>query len=457
MSAFALTRTASLLSSPELFFDQSVTVAGWLTSARFSKRVGFLVLSDGSRQEALQVVVPFEVLEATHGLRSVGAGVSVRVQGTLVASKGAGQAYELLASSVELVGMVDDPQTYPIQPKAHTPEFLRTVPHLRHRVSRFGAVARVRHRAARAIHDFFEEQGFLWVATPILTASDAEGAGARFRVTAEDAGAPGEEFFGDPAYLTVSGQLTGEALCAALSRVYTFGPTFRAERSQTSRHLAEFWMVEPEMAFATLSDLAQLSEGLLKHVVRACLTQCSQEMASFAAEGGRSLAQWEQFLREPFERMTYTAAVRLLEQLPGPFTYPVSWGVDLQSEHERALVSHVGKPVVLTDYPADIKAFYMKASSDGQTVAALDVLVPGMGEIIGGSVREESLEALDARMLGLGMDLSAYSAYRDLRRYGSVPHGGFGLGFERLVAYLAGLSSIKDAIAYPRAMGSMVE
>lgn len=456
MTAVTLTPVASLFAFPFLHTDAPVEVAGWLTSARLGKRVGFLVLSDGSSAQPLQVVLPGVLLDAEPALRRLGAGWSVRVRGRLVPSQGAGQEWELQADAVLFTGAVEDPETYPIQPKAHTPEFLRTVPHLRHRVPRFGAMARLRHVAAAAIHAHLDAAGFLWVATPILTASDAEGAGARFRVRAEDASATEEEFFGQPAYLTVSGQLAGEALCAALSRVYTFGPTFRAERSYTTRHLAEFWMVEPEWAFATLDDLVGLAEGLLKAAVTACLARCPAEMALFAREGGRSLQEWEAFLATPFARLTYTEAVERLRARVG-FVQPVTWGMDLQSEHEKALVEEVGGAVAVTDYPEGIKAFYMKTSPDGKTVAAVDILVPGMGELVGGSVREERLAALDARMTAMGLSLDAYGAYRDLRRYGTVPHGGFGLGFERLVAFLSGVPSVKDSIAYPRAAGSIQE
>lgn len=453
MSAFTLTQIASLFATPSQFLDQCVDVGGWLVSARMSKRVGFLVLSDGSSHTALQVVVPQALLEQTPELRSMGAGCSVRVRGRLVVSMGAGQAHELQADHVQIVGRVDDPLSYPIQPKEHSAEFLRSVPHLRHRTAQFGAVARLRHVLMRAVHDYFETQGFAWVATPILTGTDAEGAGERLRVTTLETGEQGDDFFARDTYLTVSGQMEGEALCAALSRVYTFGPTFRAEGSHTSRHLAEFWMIEPEMAFATLSDLQQLAQGLLQHCVAQALERLPAEMAYFAQAGGRSIAQWEQFIQEDFQVVPYTEAIERLQASGVAFDTSVSWGVDLQSEHEKWLVEHIGRPVIVVDYPAQIKSFYMKAGADGRTVEAMDILVPGMGEIVGGSVREEDLGRLERRMEALGMDTQAYAQYLDLRRYGTVPHGGFGLGFERLVAYLAGLSSIKDAIAYPRFAG----
>lgn len=453
MSAFTLTQVASIFSTPSRFQDQSVEVGGWLSSARMGKRVGFLVLSDGSSQTFLQVVVPQALLEGQPSLRSLGPGCCVRVKGCIVASQGAGQAWELLADTIEVQGWVQDPLTYPIQAKEHSAEFLRSVPHLRHRTTQFAAVARLRHVLMRAVHDYFESHGFAWVATPILTGTDAEGAGERLRATRLGRGEIGEDFFASDMFLTVSGQMEGEALSSGLSRVYTFGPTFRAEGSHTSRHLAEFWMVEPEMAFATLDDLQVLAQGLLQHCVRAALERAGGEMAYFAQHGGRTIAQWEQFADEDFLRVTYTDAIEQLQQSGCAFDVPVEWGMDLQSEHEKWLVEQAGRVLVVVDYPAQIKSFYMKASQDGCTVEAMDILVPGMGEIVGGSVREEDLDRLVRRMQDLGMDTQAYAQYLDLRRYGTVAHGGFGLGFERLVAYMAGLSSIKDAIAYPRFAG----
>lgn len=453
MSAYSLTPIAALFSHPEHFLHQRIEIAGWLTSARIGKRVGFLVVSDGSSLASLQAVVPHEILEHMPALRDLGAGCSVRVRGALVPSLGTGQTHELQAQEVEVVGTVQDPLTYPIQPKAHSAEFLRSVPHLRHRVPQVAGVARLRHTLMRAVHDYFDELGFCWVATPILTSVDAEGAGARLRATTLEPEQGGADFFARSTYLTVSGQMEAEALCAGLSRVYTFGPTFRAEGSHTSRHLAEFWMVEPEMAFATLADLVSLAQGLLQRCAREALDRLGPDMQAFAHAGGTSISQWEKFAHEPFCVMTYSDAITELSRCDQSFQTPVAWGMDLQSEHEKWLVAHAGRPVAVVDYPTAIKSFYMKASEDGRTVQAMDILVPGMGEIIGGSVREDDADRLDARMRALGMDLGEYGQYRDLRRYGSVPHGGFGLGFERLVAYLAGLGSIKDAIAYPRVAG----
>ncbi len=452
MSAFTLSQVATLLSSS---FSPSgpVRVGGWLTHARFSKKVAFLVLSDGSSHQPLQVVVPGHLLEDQPHLRDLGPGCSVRVEGDLVPSRGAGQAVELLAHSVEIMGLVDDPRTYPIQPKPLAADFLRSLPHLRHRVAGQAAIARLRHVMSQAIHDYFATLGFMWVATPILTAADAEGAGSRFQVVSEG-DTQKDSFFGKPTFLTVSGQLAGEALCMGLSRVYTFGPTFRAERSHTSRHLAEFWMVEPEVAFADLQDIISLSEGLLKHVVSECLTKLPMEMEYFAQEGGRTLEQWHSFVQQDFACMTYTDAIEKLQLAPhGTFSILVSWGDDLLAEHERWLVEQVGKPLAITHYPAEIKSFYMKATGDGRTVEAMDILVPGMGELIGGSTREDDLQRLEQRMIMAGMDPAEYQSYMDLRRYGSVPHAGFGLGFERLVAYISGTTSVRDVIAYPRASG----
>ncbi len=377
-----------------------------------------------------------------------------------------GQALELRATEIEVVGWVDDPETYPIQPKQHSFEYLREVAHLRPRTNTFGAVARVRHTLAHAVQRFFHERGYLWIHTPIITTSDAEGAGEMFRVSTLDllnlprteAGEIEwtEDFFARPASLTVSGQLNVEAYCQALSNVYTFGPTFRAENSNTSRHLAEFWMIEPETAFADLSDNADLAEEFLKYIFRALLDERSDDMAFFAERIDRSaVTRLEQFVESSFERMEYTEAVARLERAPKRFEFPVRWGIDLQSEHERYLTEElVGRPVVVMNYPRDIKAFYMRLNEDDRTVAAMDVLAPGIGEIIGGSQREERLDVLDARMDAQGLDRSAYWWYRDLRRYGTVPHAGFGLGFERTVQYATGMANIRDAIPFPRTPGS---
>jgi asparaginyl-tRNA synthetase len=385
----------------------------------------------------------------------------VVVRGRLVASEGRGQAVEIQAAELACVGTVDDPETYPVAKKRHTLEYLRTVAHLRPRTNTFGAVARVRNTLTQAIHRYLDEQGFLWVNTPIITASDCEGAGELFRVSTLDAvnpprmpdGGPdfSEDFFGREAFLTVSGQLQLESYCLALSKVYTFGPTFRAENSHTSRHLAEFWMVEPEIAFADLDANAALAEGLLRHVLGRVLEERAEDLAFFAERVDPGVIErLAHVAGSSFERLSYTEAVGILERSGRNFEFPVAWGRDLQSEHERWLTEeHVGRPVVVTDYPKDIKAFYMRVNDDDRTVAAMDVLVPGVGEIVGGSQREERLDVLDAR-LGDSSLAEELWWYRDLRRYGTVPHAGFGLGLERLILYVTGLENIRDAIPFPR-------
>jgi asparaginyl-tRNA synthetase len=393
----------------------------------------------------------------------LGSGCAVRVGGDLVVSEGKGQALELRARTIEVVGWVDDPETYPMQPKRHTMEYLREVAHLRPRTNVIGAVTRVRHRLAQAVHRFFDEHGFYWIHTPIITASDCEGAGEMFRVSTLDMVNPprkpdgsidySRDFFGREAHLTVSGQLNVEAYCLAMSRVYTFGPTFRAENSNTRRHLAEFWMIEPEIAFADLRDDVALAEAFLKSIFGALLAECSDEMAFFDRWIDKGcLARVEKLVASQFEVMEYGEAVRLLGDARKSFEFPVRWGADLQSEHERYLTEEVvGRPVAVINYPKEIKAFYMRLNDDGRTVAAMDVLAPGIGEIIGGSQREERLAVLDARIAEIGLNQQDYWWYRDLRRYGSVPHAGFGLGFERALQYATGVDNIRDVIPFPRA------
>jgi asparaginyl-tRNA synthetase len=444
--------------------DTDVTVKGWVRTRRDSKAgLSFLHVHDGSCFHPIQVVAPSTLDNYQTDVLRLTAGCSVEIDGTLVASQGKGQAFELKARSVRVAGWVEDPDTYPISPKRHTYEYLREVAHLRPRTNTFGAVARVRHCMAQAIHRFYHERGFYWVHTPIITASDTEGAGELFRVSTLDLmnlprTADGQvdftqDFFGKQSYLTVSGQLNVESYCLALSRVYTFGPTFRAENSNTSRHLAEFWMIEPEIAFADLHDNANLAEDFLRYIFRAVLTERGDDMAFFAERVDKAcIARLEAFLSSSFERMTYTEAIGALEKSGRSFDYPVRWGIDLQSEHERYLTEDlVGRPVVVTDYPKAIKAFYMRSNDDGRTVAAMDVLAPGIGEIIGGSQREERLDVLDARIAEMGLDKQTYWWYRDLRRYGTVPHAGFGLGFERAMNYVTGLGNIRDVIPFPRA------
>jgi asparaginyl-tRNA synthetase len=448
------------------YVGQVVSVRGWVRTRRDSKAgLSFVNVSDGSCFDPIQVVAPAELSNYESAVKHLTAGCALVATGELVPSTGQGQRFELKASSIEVVGWVDDPETYPIQPKPHSLEFLREVAHLRPRTNLFGAVTRIRHCLAQAVHRFFHENGFYWINTPIITTSDAEGAGQMFRVSTldlanlprTDKGAVDftRDFFGKEAFLTVSGQLNVEAYCLALSKVYTFGPTFRAENSNTTRHLAEFWMIEPEIAFADLNDDANLAEAFLKYLFQAVLNERGDDMAFIADRVEKSaISRLQTFIDAPFERIDYSEAIGLLQKSGRRFDFPVEWGLDLQTEHERWLTEdHVGRPVVVMNYPEHIKAFYMRLNDDGRTVAAMDVLAPGIGEIIGGSQREERLDLLDARMAQFGLDRDHYHWYRDFRRYGTVPHAGFGLGFERLVVYTCGLSNIRDAIPYPRAPG----
>ncbi|KAF1725686.1 asparagine--tRNA ligase [Pseudoxanthomonas japonensis] len=444
-----------------------VTVRGWVRTRRDSKAgLSFVNVSDGSCFAPIQVVAPDSLGNYESEIKHLTTGCAVVATGTLVASQGQGQSFEIQASSVEVVGWVEDPLTYPMQPKQHSLEYLREFAHLRPRTNLFGAVTRIRNSLAQAVHRFFHENGYFWISTPIITTSDAEGAGQMFRVSTLDLvnlprdkeGAVdfSRDFFGKETFLTVSGQLNAEAYALAMSKVYTFGPTFRAENSNTTRHLAEFWMIEPEVAFNDLAANAQLAEDFLKYLFRAVLSERADDLA-FIAERVEptALTRLEAFVNSPFERIDYTDAISLLQKSGQKFEFPVEWGLDLQTEHERWLTEqHVGRPVVVTNYPEHFKAFYMRLNDDGKTVAAMDVLAPGIGEIIGGSQREERLDVLDARMAQFGLDPAHYGWYRDFRRYGSVPHAGFGLGFERLVVYVCGLSNIRDAIAYPRAPGN---
>ena len=431
----------------------AVILKGWLRSRRTSKGgFSFLHLHDGSCFDTIQAVADQDLANYAE-IVELGTGCSVIISGTVVDSDGSGQDREIQASRVEIVGLVDDPETYPISKKQHTFEYLRSVAHLRPRTNTFGAISRLRHRIASAVHQYFDQEGFFWVNTPIITASDCEGAGELFRVSTLDQvnRNPSEDFFGTDTYLTVSGQLNVESYCCALSKVYTFGPTFRAENSNTSRHLAEFWMIEPEIAFSDLSDNANLAESFLKSVIKNVVANAQDDMA-FVAEriDDTVLERLNNVVEAPFARMTYTEAVSILEKSDKKFQFPVTWGADLQSEHERFITEEVIKgPVVVTDYPKDLKAFYMRLNDDEKTVAAMDVLVPGVGEIIGGSQREERLDILDTRMEDDVLKEQLWW-YRDLRRYGTVPHAGFGLGFERLVLYITGMENIRDAIPFPR-------
>jgi asparaginyl-tRNA synthetase len=438
-----------------------VTVQGWIRSRRDSKGgFSFLAVHDGSAQSAIQVVAPGELGNYEAEILKLTAGCSVIVSGDLVASQGKGQSVEIQAKQIEVCGWVDDPDTYPIAKKRHSFEYLRTVAHLRPRTNTFGAITRVRTVLANAVHRYFYERGFQWINSPLITASDCEGAGEMFRVStldlmnlprSENGGIDfSEDFFGREAFLTVSGQLNAEAYCLAMSKVYTFGPTFRAENSNTSRHLAEFWMVEPEIAFANLDDDAALAEDFLRYLLAQVLEHCEDDLAffnQFVDDG--VLARLQKVASSSFERMDYSDAIKILEKSNKKFEFPVRWGLDMQSEHERYLCEeHVGGPLIVTNYPKDIKAFYMRMNDDEKTVAAMDVLAPGIGEIIGGSQREERLDVLERRMAEQGLE--GLEWYRDLRRYGTVAHAGFGLGFERLLNYITGMENIRDAIPFPR-------
>jgi asparaginyl-tRNA synthetase len=447
--------------------DESVTLRGWVRTRRDSKAgISFVHVSDGSCFNPVQAVVPSTLGNYAGDVLHLTAGCAVEVTGTVVPSPAKGQPFEVQASAVKVIGWVEDADSYPIQPKPHTLEFLRDVAHLRPRTNVIGAVTRVRDCVAHSIHRFFHDHGFFWISTPIITASDAEGAGELFRVSTLDlANLPrnpegaidfAQDFFGTETFLTVSGQLNVEAYCLALSKVYTFGPTFRAENSNTSRHLAEFWMIEPEIAFADLADNASLAEALLKHVFRTVLAERADDMAFFEERIEKGvIAKLAGIVDSQFVRMEYTEAIRVLEQAKQKFQFAVTWGMDLQSEHERYLSEvYAQKPVVVMNYPKAIKAFYMRVNDDGNTVAAMDVLAPGIGEIIGGSQREERLDVLDARMDEAKLDKEHYAWYRDLRRYGTVPHAGFGLGFERTIAYVTGLANVRDVIPFPRTPGS---
>ena len=446
--------------------DSQVTIKGWVRTRRDSKAgISFLAVHDGSCFDPIQAVVP-NSLNNYDEITRLTAGCSVSVTGKLVASEGQGQAFEIQAETVEVIGWVENPDTYPMAAKRHSIEFLREHAHLRPRTNVIGAVTRVRNCLAQAIHRFFHERGYMWISTPIITASDCEGAGEMFRVSTLDMqNLPltdkgdidySQDFFGKEAFLTVSGQLNGETYASALSKIYTFGPTFRAENSNTSRHLAEFWMVEPEVAFADLNDIAKLAEDMLKYVFAAVLEERRDDMEFFAQRIEKTaISRLEEFVSKDFAQVDYTDAIEILKECGKKFEFPVEWGVDLQSEHERYLAEeHFKSPVVIKNYPRDIKAFYMRQNEDGKTVAAMDVVAPGIGEIIGGSQREERLDVLDARLDEMGLNKEDYSWYRDLRRYGTVPHSGFGLGFERLVAYVTGMGNVRDVIAFPRTKGS---
>ena len=438
-----------------------VTVSGWLRTRRDSGGLSFLEVNDGSCLASLQVIVDTTLSNYASEIRKLATGAALRVQGQLVASPAAGQAVEVQASAVTVLGPAD-PETYPLQKKRHSFEFLRSIAHLRSRTNALGAVARVRSALSFAVHRFFHEQGFVQVHTPVITTSDCEGAGEMFTVTAlEPAALQGPDpfaadFFGRRAGLTVSGQLQAEIFALSHGRVYTFGPTFRAENSNTSRHLAEFWMVEPEMAFCDLAGDMQVAEGFIRFLVETALEECAEDLELFDRYVAKGLLDRLVQVRDrPFVHLTYTEAVAELERSGRDFTFPVRWGTDLQAEHERFLCEEAARaPVIVTNYPIGIKPFYMRVDDDGRTVAAMDILVAGIGELVGGSQREERLEVLTARMTAAGLDLDQYGWYLDLRRYGSAPHAGFGLGFERLVQFVTGMQNIRDVIPFPRTPGS---
>lgn len=447
----------------EIAVGTEVTVQGWVRTRRDSKAgFSFIHLNDGSTQGNLQLVADKALPNYDEEIRHLTSGCSLSCRGTVVESRGRGQSVEIQAAEIEVVGWVEDPDTYPVQPKKHSFEFLRTVAHLRPRTNTFGAVTRVRHAAMHAIHEFFDSRGYYWINTPIVTSSDAEGAGQLFRVSTLDLmnlpkGDDGkvdfrEDFFGREAFLTVSGQLNVEAYCLAMSKVYTFGPTFRAENSNTARHLAEFWMVEPEMAFTDLTGDADLAEEFLKHVFSAALERNPEDMELFNKWVDKTTIETlENIVESDFVRLSYTDAIDKLRQADRKWEFVPEWGCDLQTEHERYLTEERFKrPVIVTDYPKQIKAFYMRLNDDDKTVAAMDVLVPKIGEIIGGSQREERLDVLEERMRRCDLDPQHYWWYLDLRRYGSVPHAGFGLGLERCVQFVTGMANIRDVIPYPR-------
>jgi asparaginyl-tRNA synthetase len=449
-----------LLSS--LAQQQNVRVCGWVRSVRRGKDVAFIALNDGSCQGSLQIVVAASLLQVP-AMTALGTGACIAVRGDLVASPAAGQPWELQAGQLELLGGVD--ADYPLQKKRHSFEYLRSIAHLRPRANTFGAVFRMRSALAFAVHQFFQQRGFLCVHTPIITTNDCEGAGEMFRVTTLDASQPpmtrgqvdwAQDFFGDRAGLTVSGQLQGELFAMAFARIYTFGPTFRAENSNTSRHASEFWMIEPEMAFVDLAGNCDLAEEFFRYLVTCSLERCGDDLAFFNERIAPGLIdRLEQLVRAQFHRVTYSEAIRLLEKSGRAFEFPVAWGQDLQSEHERYLTEEVfAGPVFVTDYPQQIKAFYMRLNDDNTTVAAMDLLVPRVGEIIGGSQREERLDVLEQRMAEHGIDPARLDWYLDTRRWGSCPHSGFGLGFERLLMYLTGMENIRDVIPFPRTPGN---
>lgn len=444
---------------------KSITIKGWVRTVRDQKAFAFIEVNDGSTLSNFQVIANQDLPNYANIISHLNTGCSVSISGIIAESPGKEQQLEMHAKEIQIIG-TSDPEVYPLQKKRHSFEFLRTIAHLRPRTNTLGAVARVRNALAYATHRFFQERDFLYLQTPIITGSDCEGAGQMFRVTTLNLnGLPktpegqidySKDFFQKPTFLTVSGQLNGEAYACALSDIYTFGPTFRAENSNTARHLAEFWMIEPEMAFADLADNMDCAESYLKYVLGYVLQNCQEDMQFFDKHVSNGIVErLQQLIDVPFERTTYTYAVRVLEKSNKTFEFPVKWGLELQSEHERYLAEEFyGKPVIITDYPKDIKAFYMRTNADNKTVAAMDVIVPKIGEIIGGSQREERLDLLEEKLLKVGLRKEDYWWYLELRKYGSVPHAGFGVGFERLVRFATGMENIRDVIAFPRYPGN---
>lgn len=457
MEKIIRTKVKDLLASEP---GKTVLAKGWVRTKRGNKKVNFIALNDGSTINNIQIVVDLAAFDENL-LKRITTGACIGVTGELVASLGSGQAVEIQAKEIELYGEAD-PETYPLQKKGHSLEFLREIAHLRPRTNTFGAVLRIRHAMAYAIHNYFNSKGFVYLHTPLITASDCEGAGQMFQVTTLDMENPprtpdgkvdySQDFFGRHTSLTVSGQLEGELGAMALGEVYTFGPTFRAENSNTPRHLAEFWMIEPEMAFYDVNDNMDLAEDFIKSLIQYALDHCMDDLKFLNDMYDKELIErLQNVVKTDFVRLTYTEGIKILEESGEKFEFPVYWGVDLQSEHERYLVEkHFGRPVILTDYPKDIKAFYMKQNEDGKTVRGMDVLFPKIGEIIGGSEREASLEKLNARIDELGMSRESLEWYLDTRRFGSAPHSGFGLGFERLLLFVTGMANIRDVIPFPR-------
>ena len=458
------TSVKSLYRESEKYIDSNIVVAGWVRTIRDSKAFGFIELNDGTFFKNLQVVFEDEKLDNFKQIAKLPVGSGIVVQGKLVETPGAKQPFEIKAEKIEIEGLSQS--DYPLQKKRHSFEFLRTIAHLRPRTNAFSAVFRIRSLAAYAIHKFFQERNFVYVHTPIITGSDAEGAGKMFRVTTLDMeNVPkekdgsvdySEDFFGKETNLTVSGQLEGETYAMAFRNIYTFGPTFRAENSNTARHAAEFWMVEPEIAFADLNDNMELAEDMLKYIIKYCMENAPEEMEFFNSFVDKGLFdRLNNVVNSDFARITYTEAIDILLESKEKFEYPVEWGCDLQTEHERYLTEKVyKKPVFVTDYPKDIKAFYMKLNDDNKTVAAMDLLVPGVGEIIGGSQREENIEILEQRMKELNLNKEDYWWYMDIRKYGGTKHAGFGLGFERAIMYITGMTNIRDVIPFPRTVNN---